>query len=116
MPRQTRSNIPDPEVGPTVIVAEIHGVGAPADTQLEPAPAPARPTASPKPPFGKLGQVHGLITAVGGATIDYLVATTGWQPHTIRAAFSRLRRRGFPIVLATDADGRKAYRLDVREG
>ena len=114
MPRHTRTDIPGPEAEPTAINAEIAGVAAPDETPLEPAPEPAM--ASPKQPSGKLGQIHGLIAAPGGATIDDLVASTGWQPHTIRAAFSRLRRRGFPIVHATDADGRKAYRLEVREG
>ncbi len=116
MPRPTRSNIRSPEAEPTMVIAEIDGVGAPAESQREPTPVLALPTSSPKPPSGKLGQIHGLIAARAGATIDDLVASIGWQPHTIRAAFSRLRRRGFLIVLATDADGRKAYRLDVREG
>ena len=116
MPRRARTDIPDPEAESTTINTEIAGVGALDETQPEPAPERVLPTASPKPPFGKLGQIHGLIAAVGGATIDDLVASTGWQPHTIRAAFSRLRRRGFPIVHATDADSRKAYRLEVREG
>ena len=116
MPRHTRTDITSSEAEPTAINAEIAGVAAPDETQPEPAPDLVLPTASPKQPSGKLGQIHGLIAAVGGATVDDLVATTGWQPHTIRAAFSRLRRRGFPIILATDADGRKAYRLDVREG
>lgn len=88
----------------------------PTEAWREPAPEPARPTAPPKPPSGKLGRLHGLITGPSGATIDDLAASTGWQPHTIRAALSRLRRRGASIVLAADADGRKAYRLEAREG
>lgn len=118
MPRRTRTDIPStgPEAELTAINAEIAGVAAPDETQPEPAPDLVLPTASPKPPSGKLGQIQGLIAAFGGATIDDLIASTGWQPHTIRAAFSRLRRRGFPIILATDTDGRKAYRLEGREG
>lgn len=116
MPRQTRFIIPSHEVEPTVVIAEIDGVGAPAEAQLESALVLAQPTASPKPPSGKLGKIHGLIAVPGGASIDGLVAATGWQPHTIRAAVCRLRRRGLPVVLASDADGRKAYRLDVLEG
>ena len=116
MPRQTRSINPNPEVEPTVVIAEIDGVSTPAKSQREPTPVLAQPPASPNLPSGKLGKIHGLIAVPGGATIDDLVAATGWQPQTIRAAFSRLRRRGLPIVLVTDADGRKAYRLDVREG
>lgn len=116
MPRRTRTDTTNPEAEPTVVITEIADVGASTEAQLEPAPELVLPTTSPKPPSGKLGQIHGLIAAPGGATIDDLVASTGWQPHTIRAAFSRLRRRGLPVVLATDAEGRKAYRLDVRGG
>lgn len=116
MPRRNRIGTPTPNAEQTVVIADIAGVDGLDDTQLQTEHAPARPTASPKPPSGKLGQIHGLIATVGGATIDDLIASTGWQPHTIRAALSRLRRRGLPIVLATDAGGRKAYRLETREG
>lgn len=115
MPRRTRTDITSHEAEPTAFIAEIAGVGTPDDTRIDPDPEQVLQTTSAKPPSGKLGRIHSMIAAVGGATIDDLVASTGWQPHTIRAAFSRLRRRGLPIVLATDVDGRRAYRLDVRE-
>lgn len=116
MPRRTRTDITTPEATPTSVITEIAEVGAPAEARLASAPEMGPPMALPKPPSGKLGQIHGLIAAPDGAAIEDLIASTGWQPHTIRAAFSRLRRRGFPIVLATDTAGRKAYRLQVREG
>ena len=39
----------------------------------------------------------GLIQRSVGATLDELVASTGWLPHTTRAAMTGLRKRGFAI-------------------
>lgn len=41
----------------------------------------------------------GLVKALSGAgkTIKQLSALTSWQPHTVRAAFTRLRARGYLI-------------------
>lgn len=72
---------------------------------------PATSAATPKILTGKLASVVEQISQADGATIADLTATSGWQPHTIRAALSRLRRRGHIIILSTRADGRKAYRL-----
>jgi hypothetical protein len=66
-------------------------------------------------PGGKLGQVVDRLSATGGATIDDLMAETGWQRHTVRAALSRLKVRGFASRLEA-RDNRKAYRLDVAGG
>ena len=61
-------------------------------------------------PGGKLGAVLKAIGRKRGATLAELTAATGWQPHTTRAALTRLRQRGFPAAL-TEEGGRKAYRL-----
>ena len=39
----------------------------------------------------------GLVSAISGAgkTIDQLSALLSWKPHTVRAAFTRLRARGY---------------------
>lgn len=58
---------------------------------------------------GKLGRVAGAVSTERGATIEELISTTGWQPHTIRAALTRLRRRGVDARLTVNGD-RKAYR------
>ena len=59
---------------------------------------------------GKLGALLAAIEGDGGATIGDLSKSTGWQPHTTRAALTRLRQRGFDIRLETVGE-RKAYRL-----
>lgn len=40
-----------------------------------------------------------LVSAISGAgkTIDQLSALLSWKPHTVRAAFTRLRARGYQI-------------------
>src|SRR5436305_1116979 len=45
----------------------------------------------------KLSVVIGMLEARTGATIDALVATTEWLPHTTRAALTGLRKRGYEI-------------------
>jgi hypothetical protein len=80
---------------------------------------PTAPELAPEPsatrPGGKLGQVVDRLSATGGATLDELMAETGWQRHTVRAALSRLKARGFGSRLET-RDNRKTYRLNVVEG
>ncbi|MCB2135323.1 MAG: DUF3489 domain-containing protein [Rhodobacteraceae bacterium] len=66
--------------------------------------------AAPERPGGKLGSVLTAVERKRGATISELTEATGWQPHTARAALTRLRQRGFPAVLSEEG-GRKAYRL-----
>jgi len=61
-------------------------------------------------PTGKLGLIITAVAAEDGATLEELVALTGWQPHTTRAALTRLRQRGFPLRLNLQGS-RKAYVL-----
>lgn len=124
MTRHTRSTPAQPKIKSKAIVAvgrkpQVKAeakatAAAPSRTVSEPVPLPSPTT--PKAPSGKLGTLLGRIGNPGGATIDQLADATGWQKHTIRAAFSRLRQRGFPIILVTDAEGRKAYQFDPKEG
>jgi len=72
--------------------------------------ASAATAADQKRPTGKLGQVLNAVAATRGASLDELVELTGWQPHTARAALTRLRQRGFAVGLRK-TDDRKAYHL-----
>lgn len=67
------------------------------------------PLAPPRP-GGKLGAVIDAIARPTGASLDELVALSGWLPHTTRAAVTRLRQGGHDVTLCT-IDGRKAYCL-----
>ena len=56
-------------------------------------------TAALIPADTKIGTVVALLSRMGGASIDDLVAATGWQRHTIRGAISaQLRKRGLQVI------------------
>jgi len=88
--------IDDEDRGPT----EPGGDRAPADRQANRAARPG----------GKLGSILAAVEAEEGASIAELASLTRWQPHTTRAALTRLRQRGFDIRLDAVGD-RRAYRL-----
>lgn len=46
----------------------------------------------------KADRVLSLLQRPGGATIDQLVAATGWLPHTTRAAMTGLKKKGHAVT------------------
>ena len=67
-----------------------------------------------KPPRGpgtKQALILDLLARGEGASLDELIAATGWLPHTTRAALSRLRSGGQALVKSARPDGRTAYRI-----
>jgi Protein of unknown function (DUF3489) len=60
----------------------------------------------------KIGDVVNLIQRDCGATLEELVAATGWLPHTARAALTGLRKRGFAVSIdRSDKTRGGAYRI-----
>lgn len=45
----------------------------------------------------KMQRVVALLQRKDGATIEEVVKATGWQPHSARAAFTGLRKKGFTL-------------------
>ena len=71
--------------------------------------APTTKTAGSK---SKKARLVGLLGRPRGATIGQLQKALDWQPHTIRAAISRLKKDGTEITL--DRSGKTpAYRIDT---
>ncbi len=65
----------------------------------------AAPTKTASPRAGsKIGAVIVLLERKGGATLDEMVAATGWQPHTTRAALTGLRKKGHTITKSRRGD------------
>ena len=66
-------------------------------------------------PSSKLGIVLDLLQATDGVSLTKLVSVTNWQPHTVRAALTGLRKRGFVIAIemGVAADGARisVYRI-----
>lgn len=70
----------------------------------------------PTPPLSmprsgtKLASLIELLAREGGAGIEDLMAATGWLPHTVRAALTSLRRRGYDVTRQRAAQG-SVYRV-----
>jgi len=74
--------------------------------------------AGPSAPRGgsKLAQVIELLERDHGATIEELIAATGWLAHTTRAALTGLRKRGYAVAIDRSDDKRGSfYRIRVGE-
>ena len=79
-----------------------------ATTKIPP-PGPMTPPASPPVKLTKRDQLAGLLVRDEGATLDQMIAATGWLPHTTRAALTGLRKVGFAID-SDKVDGVRIYR------
>ncbi len=69
--------------------------------RAEPKPSGAKPKGGTPPPAVRPGTKQALMIDLlkrkKGATIETIVETLGWLPHTVRAALTRLRQQGFRI-------------------
>lgn len=74
----------------------------PAETKVDTA-APAEKTAT------KRDQLAALLVRDEGATIDQMCTVTGWLPHTVRAALTGLKKRGYAID-SDKVEGVRTYR------
>jgi hypothetical protein len=60
----------------------------------------------------KIAKVVELLDRENGATLDELVASTDWLPHTTRAALTGLRKRGYAVWIdRSDKMRGSAYRI-----
>ncbi len=48
-----------------------------------------------------------------GASLDELIAVTGWLPHSTRAVLSRLRTGGTALAKTARPEGGTAYRIEA---
>ena len=72
----------------------------------------------PSAPRGgsKLARVIALLERDHGATIEELIAATGWLAHTTRAALTGLRKRGYAVAIDRSDDKRGSfYRIPAGE-
>ena len=52
-----------------------------------------------------------LLCRPSGATIAQIQKTTGWQPHSVRAALTGLRKKGHDVQRDKNARGVSVYRI-----
>lgn len=60
----------------------------------------------------KTDLVLDLLRRPDGATLEQLVAATGWLPHTTRAAMTGLKKKGHTLV-SEKTDGVRRYRIEA---
>ncbi|WP_342743749.1 DUF3489 domain-containing protein [Salibaculum halophilum] len=79
-----------------------------APAEADPAPKARTPRTGTKP-----AKLIEMLRAEGGATIDEIVAETGWQPHTVRGAFAGALKKKLGLEVASEkVEGRgRVYSL-----
>jgi hypothetical protein len=55
-----------------------------------------------------------MLGRAAGATIEEIVAATGWQPHTVRGAFAGALKKRLRLTIASEKVGGRGrvYRVD----
>ena len=86
---------------------------ASSEERLEPQAdaSEARPLGAPRPGSKQALLVDALLRPEG-ATLEALRSATGWLPHTVRAALTGLRKRGYTVA-AQRAEGVTTYRASA---
>jgi len=69
-------------------------------------------SAPPAKAESKNSRVIALLQRQEGASLNELVAETGWQPHTTRAALTGLRKKGL-VINSDKVDGVRRYHVEV---
>jgi hypothetical protein len=59
----------------------------------------------------KSATVRRLLVRDGGATLEEMIAATGWQPHSCRAFLTGIRKSGDAVIKFELTDGRTAWRV-----
>ncbi|CUH17961.1 hypothetical protein JSE7799_00418 [Jannaschia seosinensis] len=87
---------------------------ADAATEITTDDAPALKVRKPREGT-KQAQLIAMLRAPEGATIDEIVAATGWQPHTVRGAFAGALKKKLGLEVTSDkVEGRgRVYRLEA---
>ena len=81
-------------------------------------PTEAAETPEPKPPTQRAGTKQAMLIAMlqasTGATMEEIVAATGWQVHSARGAMSGAlgKTLGLIVTSAKEADRGRVYRID----
>ena len=77
--------------------ADLAGNAKPGDATSPSAQSSNKPPTM-QPAGTKSAAVIALLSRPDGATLDEMIAATGWLPHTTRAALTGLKKKGHVIV------------------
>lgn len=89
-------------------MTRTHKKVAPTDDLRSDDALPA--VASKSSRLSKIAQVIALLERAGGATLADLIVSTGWLPHTTRAALTGLRKKGH-VIAKESRDGVSVYNI-----
>lgn len=70
---------------------------------------------APAPAPTKRDAILELLARPEGASLDEMVAATGWLPHTTRAMLTGLKKKGH-VLISEKVDGVRRYRLEAGAG
>ena len=69
------------------------------------------PAAATRKAESKASTVTRLLTRTKGATVEEMMEATAWQPHSVRAFLSGLRKKGNALFKEQRKSGEQAYRM-----
>ena len=90
----------------TTTIADV----APAQNCRRPSQHDAGP-AKHHPTLSKSATVIKLLLRVKGASVAEMMAVTNWQPHSVRAFLSGLRKKGSVLTREQRKNGEQTYRI-----
>jgi hypothetical protein len=61
--------------------------------------------------FTKRDAIAKLLARPQGATVEQLQKVTGWQPHSVRAALTRLRHEAYEVSRGVNTKGVTVYKI-----
>ena len=62
-------------------------------------------------PGSKAARLVAMLSEAEGTTVDAVSTALAWQPHTVRAALTRLRQSGLAVVASKEAGRPATYRI-----
>lgn len=104
-PRHTKAKAPLPDA-PATRTSRVR-----KDAQKAPPADLGAVTKVTSRPVSKKGTIEALVRRPQGTAMTDLMAATGWQEHSIRAALTGLRKAGHMIIRDRN-DGATRYRIE----
>jgi len=87
--------------------------GAKAEVMASPPAAIALPSPVQPVAASKQARLICLLRASSGATLEQMMALTGWQAHTVRGAISGVLRKRLGLNVVCDAAGSEVRRYRI---
>lgn len=103
------------EAGQREAVQPSGGEAAKAQSKSGRSASQAATGADPGRAGSKQALIVGMLSGSSGATLDAMIAATGWLPHTTRAMLTGLRKKGFALERVRQ-EGVTTYRLTGQPG